>query len=135
VRRIMRLAAISLAAGALALTSAGTAGAASPTNGKVTDQHAAYAASGPYQGCPYGAVCIYPHADWNGGHPSLVFWSYGVHRISGQYGKKRFFNNQYGWASAHMCTDSNGKDCTNGQLPQTYEDYDFTPINSILLAR
>jgi ABC-type sugar transport system substrate-binding protein len=56
-RRTMRVAtALAIAAGAL------TAGAT------------AAQASGTYEGCPYGFVCVYPQdAGWNGGRPSLLY--------------------------------------------------------------
>lgn len=97
-------------------------------------------AAGAYKGCPYGAVCVYPDASWNGGRPSLVFWSYGGHNLSNQYGKHRVFNNQYGGAHAWLCEQYNGTNCT--PFPKgypieqyTYVDYNLTPINSILLTR
>jgi len=39
-------------------------------------------AGGTVEGCPYGAVCIYPvNAGWNHGRPENrgIFWSYRVH--------------------------------------------------------
>jgi hypothetical protein len=50
---------------------------------------------GEYEGCPYGAVCIYPRdKGWNNGKPSNVYWSYGVHKLYNQIGNHYVFNNQ-----------------------------------------
>ncbi|REK90341.1 hypothetical protein DY245_11065 [Streptomyces inhibens] len=96
----------------------------------------AAAAAGTYEGCPYGAVCIYPqNAGWNGGHPSLVYYSYGAHNLSNQFGTHRIFNNQSGGATVRVCTGYNGTGCGGTTPPWTYYDRDFTPINSILLER
>jgi hypothetical protein len=92
-------------------------------------------AEGTYAGCPYGAVCVYPNASWNNGHPSLVFWSYGPHNLSNQVGLKRVFNNQYGGAHAYLCWQYNGGECDYPIEMYSYVDYDLTPINSIMLTR
>ena len=83
-------------------------------------------------GCPSGAVCVYPDASWNGGNPSYVFWSYGVHRIYNQYGVYRVFNNQTDDATIQLCIGSDGTDCT--YLPAGWTKiYDLTIINSVAL--
>ena len=97
-------------------------------------------AAGTYAGCPAGAVCVYPNASWNNGHPAQVYWSYGAHNLSNQYGVHRVFNNQVGGAHAWLCKSYNAVNCT--PYPKgypieayTYSDYDLTAINSILLTR
>ncbi|WP_210418076.1 hypothetical protein [Ruania zhangjianzhongii] len=86
----------------------------------------------PDTGCPSGAVCIYPDESWNGGNPSHVFWSYGVHRIYNQYGDHRIFNNQTGGAAIDVCYGSDGTDCAfiSAGFSQVFN---LTPINSISL--
>jgi hypothetical protein len=92
---------------------------------------------GPHEqrGCPAGAVCIYPHAGWNGNQPALVFWSYGAHNLSNQVGRKRIFNNQTGGAMARTCSGYDGQDCLGYVFPGDSVDLDFTPINSVVLRR
>lgn len=114
------MAATALATGAV-LTLGGTANAAE--------------AAGTIHGCPSGAVCLYPNASWNGDKPSHRFYSYGTHKIYNQYGKKRWFNNQTGGAKAYRCKNSNGTNCGGNQRAGTYYDHDFTPINSVKLAK
>ncbi|MGW6723983.1 hypothetical protein [Streptomyces sp. NPDC054995] len=92
-------------------------------------------AAGTIHGCPSGAVCLYPGAGWNGDKPSHAFYAYGTHKIYDQYGTKRWFNNQTGGAKAYRCKGSNGTDCGGNQVAGTYYDYDFTPINSVKLAK
>jgi hypothetical protein len=86
-----------------------------------------------YQGCPSGAVCIYPDGSWNGGNPSLFFYSYGAHNLSGQYGTHRIFNNQTGGATMRTCTGYNGVGCEGYLGAGLHFDRDLTPINSITL--
>ncbi|WP_330334156.1 hypothetical protein OHS33_33400 [Streptomyces sp. NBC_00536] len=95
---------------------------------------AAMASTTDTQGCPSGAVCIYPQdAGWNGGHPSLTYYSYGAHNLSNQNGNHIVFNNQTGGATMRTCTGYNGTGC-QGYLPAgSYMVKDLTPINSITL--
>ncbi|MER5636833.1 hypothetical protein ABT095_07755 [Kitasatospora sp. NPDC002227] len=87
-----------------------------------------------YQGCPSGAVCIYPAGTgWNGGHPSDFYYSYGAHNLSNMNGTHRVFNNQTGGATMQTCTGWNGTGCQGYLLAFTYMDKDMTPINSIVL--
>jgi hypothetical protein len=87
------------------------------------------------QGCPSGAVCIYPqNAGWNGGHPSLIFYSYGYHNLTNQFGTHRFYNHQTGGASAYGCSGFGG----TGQMlfggdAGGWSDQNFTPANSVVL--
>ncbi|WP_327156626.1 hypothetical protein [Streptomyces tubercidicus] len=95
---------------------------------------AAAAKAATTQGCPYGAVCIYPqNAGWNGGHPSHFYYSYGAHNLSNMVGVHRIYNNQSGGATMRTCTGYNGTGC-EGYLPaNNYIDKNMTPINSITL--
>ncbi len=95
-------------------------------------------AAGPsYYGCPYGAVCIY-----NGSTPSTgierggVYWSYGPHNLSNQFGYHYVVNNQYGGAWVETCTGYNGTgDGETIIFAAPYGDSLYlTPINSIVLG-
>lgn len=108
---------------ALAVAAGGVSLAAAPS------AHAA----GTYEGCPYGAVCVYPNASWNGGHPSAEYWSRGAHNLSNQFGVHRVFNNQYGGWYATLNKGYNGKDPVFRINEYYYTDYNLTPINSISL--
>ncbi|MER5697623.1 hypothetical protein ACWDBO_39775 [Streptomyces mirabilis] len=71
-RRITRGAA-ALAIAAAALTAVGTG--------------SALANDRPVYGCPGGAVCIYPEgADIHTSTPTDIFYSYGAHNLSDQFG-------------------------------------------------
>jgi len=93
--------------------------------------------------CPSGAVCIYAAGDWTDGTPEYVFWSYGVHNLSGVYGSRDVVNNQTGGASANLCLGYNGTNCHDpqqaydGWLPPSSvsDQVDFGPINSVVLNR
>ncbi|MEU4191101.1 hypothetical protein AB0E69_04325 [Kribbella sp. NPDC026611] len=92
-------------------------------------------AAGTYQGCPYGAVCVYPqNTDWNNGHPSQILWSYGVHKLSNQYGQHMVFNNQYGGAKAKLCKGWDGSNCVWYYDMYTANNYDLGPINTIVIS-
>jgi hypothetical protein len=93
----------------------------------------ASAASSGYEGCPSGAVCLYPDASFDH-DPTYTWYSYGAHNISNQYGMHRIFNNQTGGAIARNCTGYDGRGCQGAQAANTYADYDYTPYNSVLLA-
>lgn len=92
-------------------------------------------AAGTYEGCAYGAVCVYPNAGWNGGRPSLSFWSYGAHNLKGVVGVHRLFNNQTGGATARTCTGYNGTGCQGYLKAYSYIDKNMTPIYSITLEK
>lgn len=116
-RRILK-GAIGIAVMTTALTALGPAPAASAAT---------------VYGCPSGAVCIYPGANWSG--TPLKYCAYGAHNLSGQYGTKRIFNNHTGGATMRTCTGYNGAGC-QGFLPANqYLDKNMTPINSIVLVR
>lgn len=113
----------------------GRRGAARPgRRGRRHRRTAAAAKAATTQGCPYGAVCIYPqNAGWNGGHPSHFYYSYGAHNLSNMVGVHRIYNNQSGGATMRTCTGYNGTGC-EGYLPaNNYIDKNMTPINSITL--
>jgi hypothetical protein len=124
----MRVRATVIALSSLLLVGASTATAAA-SNAAIP---AAY-------GCPSGAVCVYPqNAGWNGGHPSLFFYSYGAHNLSNQFGTHRVFNHQYGglYAFASTCLGYDGTGRTVRVIPRgSWSDENLTPINSIVLAR
>ncbi|MEO5876005.1 MAG: hypothetical protein ABIQ26_13490 [Streptosporangiaceae bacterium] len=111
-----------------------TAAALAFTLGAVTVVNATPAqAAGSIQGCPSGAVCIYPGAGWNGGNPSHRFYSYGPHNLSNVYGQHRIFNNQTGGATMRTCTGYDGVGCEGYLHAGVHFDRDLTPINSITL--
>ncbi|WNM32027.1 hypothetical protein RKE30_17220 [Streptomyces sp. Li-HN-5-11] len=90
-----------------------------------------------WDGCPSGAVCIYgenvdPSAN---PHPTQVFWSYGAHNLSNQYGWHWVTNNQTGGATASLCKAYNGGNCDFVMQPQWRYRVDLTPVNSITLNR
>lgn len=123
----------------------GAAAAAVAMVGAVAATTPAQAAGASVHGCPSGAVCIYPqNAGWNGNKPSVEYWSYGVHNLSGQIGNHVVLNNQYpdgtGWAMVALFTGYNA----TGTCKYEYSPYDeqpqegaswatvnLTPINSI----
>jgi hypothetical protein len=120
-RNVMKTVAIGFAAAAtLSLGAAATATAATTPAG------------GTYEGCDYGAVCIYPGASWSG--TPIEFYSYGAHNLTNETGVHRVFNNQYNGAIARTCTGYNGAGCQGVLAEYTYEDVNLTPINSVLLA-
>jgi len=108
-------------------------------------------AAGPVQGCPYGAVCVYPQdAGWNNGQPSLVFWSYGGHDLNNQVGHHHVLNNQHNaiaiaCATYGGCADAPGRNAQITGLGWTHEEssrqgeswanLDLTPVNSIDLEQ
>ncbi len=88
----------------------------------------------PWAGCPDGAVCVYPEGQNPAVSPSLTFWSYGAHNLSGQYGFHYVLNNQYGGAHAKLCTGYNGTGtCYDDMAPQNGWYANLTPVNSIVL--
>jgi hypothetical protein len=96
---------------------------------------AATSALAATQGCPSGYVCIYPeNTGWNGGVPSLRYYRYGAHNLSGQYGIHRVFNNQTGGAWVGLCTGYNGGGTCWWIRAGEYWDVNLTPINSIVLS-
>ncbi|MFF7019276.1 MULTISPECIES: hypothetical protein [Streptomyces] len=118
VRRILR--------GAAALAFTATA--------VLTGAAQAQAEGGTWDGCPYGAVCIYPEnvTPVNNPHPSHIFYSYGFHRVYNQFGNHWVFNNQYDGAVAELCRSVN-TDCTESIPSQQGWYVDMTPINSLHL--
>ncbi|MFE9560447.1 hypothetical protein ACFYM0_05000 [Streptomyces sp. NPDC006487] len=91
--------------------------------------------SDTWAGCPDGAVCIYPQNQNPAVSPSHVFYSYGAHNLSNQYGNHWVLNNQYGGATARLCAGSNGVNCGNPIVQGTGVYADLGPINSITLNR
>ncbi|MEU6557104.1 hypothetical protein ABZ915_43730 [Streptomyces sp. NPDC046915] len=104
----------------------------------------ASAATDAYYGCPAGAVCIYaqdpgkePTADPDPHRITNIYYSYGAHNLSNQYGYHWVANNQTGGSNAtyDLCRGYNGVNCTFGGIPRTAWHDDLTPINSIVLNR
>jgi hypothetical protein len=88
-----------------------------------------------WEGCPAGAVCIYPEgAGFNNGRPSHAFFSYGAHDLENQFGTHYIINNQVDGAKARTCTGFDGAGCEGFMNPQTVLIKDLTPINSIVLV-
>ncbi|MFD7920016.1 hypothetical protein ACFV3R_12405 [Streptomyces sp. NPDC059740] len=112
-----------------AAIAAGTAAAAVLTLGT-----AQAGTTDAWAGCPDGAVCVYPEGQDPAVTPSLTFWSYGAHNLSGQYGAHWVLNNQYGGAHAKLCSGYNGTGtCHHDMAPQNGWRTDLTPVNSIVL--
>ncbi|TBO58645.1 hypothetical protein EYS09_16265 [Streptomyces kasugaensis] len=88
-------------------------------------------------GCPEGSVCIYPqNADpEHDPHPTDVFRSYGVHRLSGQVGQHWVFNNRTDAAHTHLCRGYDGTNCAFDIAARPAFEANMTPINSITLDR
>lgn len=126
-------AAVGLATTLGGFASATSAQASATATGGAAAKAASSTASGTAHGCPSGAVCIYPGPSWSG--TPQMFWSYGYHNLSGQYGTKRIFNNQYDGATMRTCTGWNGTGCEGYLPPGWYIDKYMTPINSIVLVR
>jgi hypothetical protein len=98
----------------------------------------AQASDKPAYGCPGGAVCIYPqNADIHTSTPTHIFYSYGAHNLSNQYGNHYVFNNQYGSANAtaQLCTGYNGVNCTITLGLNEIGNFNLTPVNSVVLNR
>ncbi|WP_327342612.1 hypothetical protein [Streptomyces europaeiscabiei] len=88
-----------------------------------------------WDGCPYGAVCIYGQGvePRDNPHPTNVYYSYNAHNLSNQVGYHWVYNNQYGGALADLCKQYNGGDCIE-TIPAGHAFYrNLTPINSIVL--
>jgi hypothetical protein len=120
---------ITRGAAALALVTAAVAAAGTGT---------AHASDKPVYGCPGGAVCIYPEgAAMETSTPTDIFYSYGAHNLSNQYGYHVVLNNQYGGAgaTARLCTGYNGVNCVATIQMNYHVNYNLTPINSIVLDR
>lgn len=87
-------------------------------------------------GCPYGAVCLYPRdRGWNNSHPSYVFWSYGPHNLTGQWGDHFVFNNQYGGAKVTLDKGYGGSNPVFTINAFSYTLYNLSPIDSVTLVR
>jgi hypothetical protein len=96
----------------------------------------AQAATDDWAGCPEGAVCIYPEGQDPAVSPTHVFWSYGPHNLSGQYGYHWVLNNQTGGARAKLCNGyDGGGSCHHGMAANHGWWTDLTPVNSVVLIR
>lgn len=123
-RRFVRMAAPAvMAVGMVAAVTAGPASAAPD--------------AGSYYGCPYGAACIYNTSDPNSGIESGgIYWSYGAHNLSNQFGDHYVVNNQYGGAWVELCTGYNGTGDGDAIIyGEPYGDsFGLGPINSLVLG-
>ena len=91
--------------------------------------------TGTYQGCPSGAVCVYPQdAGWNNGHPSDSDYSYGAHNLVNQFGTHRIFNNQTGGANSGTARAPAAPVARGTWPPAGTWIKDLALINSITLA-
>ncbi|MDP9092102.1 MAG: hypothetical protein M3N95_03950 [Actinomycetota bacterium] len=92
-------------------------------------------ASGTIEGCPSGYACLYPqNAGWNGGHPSFMFYTYGYHNLTNQFGTHRTFNNQTGGASMYGCSGYGGSGTLLwGNNAGGWSDQNLTPTDSVVL--
>ncbi|MGW0750429.1 hypothetical protein [Streptomyces sp. NPDC002587] len=88
-----------------------------------------------WAGCPDGAVCIYPRDQDPAVKPTHIFYSYGAHKLSDQYGNHWVLNNQTGGATANLCSGGNGGGCGSPIAAGTGVYADLTPVNSIRLNR
>ena len=98
---------------------------------------ASAASNADYYGCPYGAVCIYNNADPGSGIESGgIYWAYGAHNLSNQFGDHYVVNNQYGDAWVELCTGYNGTGKGKSIiLAAPYGNVEYlSPINSIVLG-
>ncbi|MGW6016264.1 hypothetical protein [Streptomyces sp. NPDC055210] len=103
----------------------------------VTAGTASAKAADTYYGCPSGAVCIYNTADPNSGiQDGGIYWAYGAHNLSNQFGDHYVVNNQYGGAWVELCTGYNatgrGTTVIFGSPYGTVSN--LSPINSIFLG-
>lgn len=101
--------------------------------------HAAQASDRTVYGCPGGAVCIYAEGAVpnDNSRPTNIYYSYGAHNLSNQFGYHYVLNNQYGSASAtaQLCTGYNGVNCVVTLGLNELGNYNLTPINSVVLNR
>ncbi|KOG55072.1 MULTISPECIES: hypothetical protein [Streptomyces] len=88
-----------------------------------------------WAGCPDGAVCIYPQNQNPAVKPTHIFYAYGAHNLSNQFGNHWVLNNQYGGATANLCRGLGGQDCGGNIAAKTGVYADLTPINSVRLNR
>ncbi|MEU4357215.1 hypothetical protein [Streptomyces virginiae] len=88
---------------------------------------------GAWAGCR--AVCIYPQNQNPAVKPTHVFHRYGAHNLSNQFGHHWVLNNQYGGATANLCTRTGGAGCGSPIAAKTGVYADLTPVNSIRLNR
>jgi hypothetical protein len=128
---------LTYAAGVLA---AGAVLAATPGATAISGQPSAALTGSALYHCPYGAVCIYPqNVDPRGGahYPESngIFYSYGYHNLSNQYGWHYIVDNQYGGAWDYECSGYNGTGTVlEIGAEQSWGRLWMDPINSIVLT-
>jgi hypothetical protein len=125
--RTSRRAALAMAAGLIA--SGISAGIAAP---------AAQAGTKAKWGCPGGAVCMYTTEGWWDDKPQHIYYSYGYHTLTNEFGQRVVFNNQYatssGRAAAYTCTAKTASSCNLRIAMDDFEWVNITPINYIRLT-
>jgi hypothetical protein len=125
--RTSRRAALTMAAGLIA--SGISAGIAAP---------AAQAGTKAKWGCPSGAVCMYTDAGFLADKPKHIYYSYGYHALTNEFGNRVIFNNQYetgsGRAAAYTCTANTPSSCNLRIRMDATEFVNITPINYIRLT-
>ncbi|NGN65804.1 hypothetical protein G5C51_18125 [Streptomyces sp. A7024] len=90
--------------------------------------------AGTVNGCKRGYVCVWTTKSWEHGNPpSLKFYRYGVHKLSGQHGERVIYNNQTGGATAQTCRTYSGTNCSSKLKPGKSWYFNISPINSIRL--
>lgn len=98
----------------------------------------AEAAGKSLHGCPSGAVCIYPTKGGLKAGPERgeIFYSYGAHNLTNQYGKHVIVNNQYQGAGFRVCYSYGGRNCTGiDRFRGVYYPFDLAKVDSFTLVR
>lgn len=85
-------------------------------------------------GCASGTVCMYTDSGWDSGDSEHHWWVYGCSNLSGEYGDRYVFNNQYGGATVTLYKGSNCAGEVVATIPagQLWQG-DITPVNSLAL--
>lgn len=126
-KRVLRAAARTAAIGAMA--AGAVAGATATASAEQVDP----AGTVP-EGCPSGAVCLYNPEGFRTGHPEHVYWAYGAHGLTDEYGPHHIYNNQHSGATVQLCTGVGGTGCGPKLPPGHHDVVDLTPINALKLA-
>lgn len=131
----------------LRIAAAGMVLAAATTAGVVTALPAE--ASGQYNGCAYGDVCMYTLDGWHNGTPQHHWTSYGYHALYNEWGTRVILDNQYptlaGNPASYVCTAQRASTCERilgtgpgvdpaGAEERTYQYGNIDSINYIRLT-
>jgi hypothetical protein len=117
--RTSRRAALAMAAGLIA--SGISAGIAAP---------AAQAGTKAKWGCPGGAVCMYTTEGWRDDKPQHIYYSYGYHALTNEFGQRVIFNN----TNTNVCLSRTPRSCDIGIPPDEFRFVNTTPFNDILFT-